>query len=107
MEPISGPDSARIDLVSVLGALADPVRLAYVQALAEAEQWMRCGEVLQDSGKAVAKSTLSHHLRVLREAGLTYTRVDGARRYVSLRRDDLDKQFPGLLDAVCKRPRES
>jgi DNA-binding transcriptional ArsR family regulator len=43
---------------------------------------------------------MSHHLKVLREAGLTRTRVDGVRRYVSLRRQDVDGRFPGLLDAV-------
>ena len=48
----------------------------------------------------VAKSTLSHHLRVLREAGLTLTEPTGTQRVVSLRRADLDERFPGLLDAV-------
>jgi len=55
----------------------------------------------------MSKSTLSHHLKVLREAGLTVTRVDGTRRMVSLRADDLDARFPGLLRtvvAVAPRP---
>ena len=38
--------------------------------------------------------------RVLREAGVTHTRPDGTRRHVSLRREDLDERFPGLLDAL-------
>jgi hypothetical protein len=37
---------------------------------------------------------------VLREAGLTNTRLDGTQRHVSLRRDDLEHRFPGLLGAV-------
>lgn len=48
----------------------------------------------------LSKSTLSHHLKVLREAGVTTTRVEGTRRLMSLRRDDLELRFPGLLDAV-------
>jgi DNA-binding transcriptional ArsR family regulator len=48
----------------------------------------------------VSKSTMSHHLRVLRQAGITHTRVSGAHRYVSLRWDDLEARFPGLLEAV-------
>ncbi|MFC5813922.1 ArsR/SmtB family transcription factor [Nonomuraea harbinensis] len=48
----------------------------------------------------VAKSTLSHHLKVLRDAGITRTRQEGTRCYVALRRTDLDRRFPGLLDAV-------
>jgi DNA-binding transcriptional ArsR family regulator len=47
---------------------------------------------------------MSHHLRVLREAGLTRTRVEGTRRYVSLRREDLQARFPGLLEAVLAEP---
>jgi DNA-binding transcriptional ArsR family regulator len=48
----------------------------------------------------VAKSTLSHHLRVLRDAGLTRTREEGTRCYVVLRRRDLQARLPGLLDSV-------
>ncbi len=48
----------------------------------------------------VSKSTLSHHLKVLRDAGVTRTRADGAQRLVSLRSQDLHARFPGLLDCV-------
>ncbi|MDT7593699.1 MAG: hypothetical protein QOC67_4330 [Pseudonocardiales bacterium] len=48
----------------------------------------------------MAKSTLSHHLRVLRAAGLTWTREEGTRCFVRLRRDDIDSRYPELLDAV-------
>ncbi len=48
----------------------------------------------------VSDPTRSHHPRVLREAGVTATRAVGTQRLVSLRRDDLDARFPGLLDAV-------
>ncbi|ROO62048.1 ArsR family transcriptional regulator [Micromonospora sp. Llam0] len=104
IEAITGPETEQLDLVTVLSALADPVRLAYVQAIANARSWVPCGEVLKGSDITVGRSTLSHHLRVLREAGLTTTRVEGTRRFVSLRRDDLDARFPGLLDAVSAAP---
>ena len=45
-------------------------------------------------------STCSYHLRLLREAGVTRTRGSGTVRNVSLRREDLDSRFPGLLDAL-------
>jgi DNA-binding transcriptional ArsR family regulator len=48
----------------------------------------------------VSKATRSHHFRVLREAGVTHTRLEGTHRHVSLRREDLDARFPGLLGAV-------
>ena len=43
----------------------------------------------------VSKSTGSHHLKVLREAGVVRAQVDGTRRYYTLRRDDLEARFPG------------
>jgi DNA-binding transcriptional ArsR family regulator len=93
------PPRAQLDMATVLAALADRGRLATVRALAEAGE-ATCGQVPRVSGLTVSKSTVSHHLRILREAGITRTRLDGPRRYVSLRRDDLDDRFPGLLDAV-------
>src|SRR2546421_5527857 len=89
------PAARELELAAVLHALSDPVRLQIVRSLAE-EGPRTCGtfEV------GVAKSTLSHHFRVLREAGITLTEPDGTQRVVSLRRDDLDARFPGLLDAV-------
>jgi DNA-binding transcriptional ArsR family regulator len=75
--------------------LGDPVRLDLVRYLSDDEEhgW---GEL----PAPVGKSTLSHHLRVLRDAGITRTRQEGTRCYVALRRDDLDIRLPGLIDAV-------
>jgi len=89
------PAAAELELAAVLHALSDPVRLQIVRSLAD-EGPRSCGtfEV------PVAKSTLSHHFRVLREAGITLTEAHGTQRVVSLRRDDIDGRFPGLLDAV-------
>ncbi len=46
------------------------------------------------------KSTFSHHLKTLREAGLIRNEPAGRQRTVTLRRDEVDDRFPGLLDAV-------
>src|ERR671932_778036 len=95
MKPMSEPATEAISLPGVMAALSDPVRVRIVRALADG------GEAACNTFElGVAKATRSHHLRVLREAGLTHTRADGTRRLVSLRRDDLDARFPGLLDAV-------
>jgi len=48
----------------------------------------------------VAPSTLTHHFRVLREAGIIRQREDGNRRWTTLRDDELDARFPGLIDAI-------
>jgi DNA-binding transcriptional ArsR family regulator len=84
-----------VQLPKVMDALADPVRLAIVRALA-AEGEIACGTL----ELGVSPATRSHHFRVLREAGVTYTRPVGTYKFVSLRRDELDERFPGLLGAV-------
>jgi DNA-binding transcriptional ArsR family regulator len=89
------PAAEEFELAAVLHALSDPVRLRIVRDLADAGA-CNCGAF----AVPVAKSTLSHHLRVLREAGVTFTEPAGTQRLVSLRSGDLDARFPGLLGAV-------
>jgi DNA-binding transcriptional ArsR family regulator len=90
------PPTEDIELPAVLHALSDPQRLAIVRLLSEDATPRRCGSFDLD----VTKSTLTHHFRVLREAGVIEQRIDGTAKLNSLRRKDLDERFPGLLDAV-------
>ena len=92
------PATADLDLTTVLQAIGDPARLAIVRALATDGE-RTCGSF----ELGISKATRSHHFKVLREAGVTFTRLEGTRRHVSLRRDDLEARFPGLLDAVLVR----
>jgi DNA-binding transcriptional ArsR family regulator len=85
-----------VELVDVLTALADPVRLEMVRTLAAGNGELTCSQILVPVGK----STSSHHFKVLREAGLVWAREEGTRRYYRLRRQELDARFPGLLDSV-------
>jgi DNA-binding transcriptional ArsR family regulator len=96
---IRQPDAADLELPRVLAALADPARLAAVRAVAAVGE-ASCGQVQEVTGVECTKSTMSHHLRVLREAGLTATRVEGTRRFISLRRAEVESRFPGLLAAI-------
>jgi len=90
------PVREQIELVAVLHALSDPQRLRIVQTLAEDETPRRCGSF----DLCVTKSTLTHHLRVLREAGVIEQREEGTAKFNRLRREDLEARFPGLLDVV-------
>ena len=92
---VDEPANERLSLTDVLHALSDPTRIAVVAQLDRVGE-MSCGCLTV----SVAKSTLSQHLRVLREAGVTHTRPDGNQRWLSVRRHTLDAQFPNLLDAV-------
>jgi len=91
------PPTDQITLAGLMHALSDPVRLGIVARLGDTD-----GEICGDIGEGfeVHKSTLSHHYRVLREAGVTLTSVEGRNRVVRLRRDDLEARFPGLLGPI-------
>jgi DNA-binding transcriptional ArsR family regulator len=93
------PQAEAIELSRVLAALADSHRLAAVRLVASrGETW--CMQVIEEAHLEMTKSTFSHHLRILREAGVVTKRIQGTRGYMSLRKDDLDRRFPGLLDAI-------
>jgi DNA-binding transcriptional ArsR family regulator len=92
------PELSDVELPAVLFALSDPARLELVRQLAAAGPLTvaQC----QANGPDVPKSTFSHHLKTLREAGLVRNEPSGRQRTVTLRRDEIEKRFPGLLDAV-------
>jgi DNA-binding transcriptional ArsR family regulator len=90
------PPPEELDLPTVLHALSDPQRLQIVRELSVDPEPRACGGFDVN----VSKSTCTHHFRVLREAGVIEQRQLGTSRLNSLRRDDLDARFPGLLDAV-------
>jgi DNA-binding transcriptional ArsR family regulator len=93
------PDLATVDVLTVLQALSDPVRLEMVRQLAACEDGaigLMCGQL----EVPVSKSTGSHHLKTLHNAGVTAERAQGVCKYIRLRREELDERFPGLLDSV-------
>lgn len=92
------PTVESIELTSVLSALADPVRLALLRAIYRNGEPTDCSQV--GAIVDVGAPTVSHHWRVLREAGLTTTEVVGRSRIIEVRRADLEARFPGLLAAV-------
>lgn len=89
------PSCGELELPAVLHAFSDPARLEIVRQLSLGDE-CTCGTF--DLG--LSKATLSHHFRVLREAGVVRTRPEGRTRMLSLRQDDLNERFPGLLDAI-------
>jgi DNA-binding transcriptional ArsR family regulator len=95
----SHPPVSELRLSRVLAALADPSRLTTVRVLA-LKEFSPCNQLQQEAGLEISRSTFSHHQKVLREAGILRVQVRGAERILSLRRDDLDACFPGLLDLV-------
>jgi DNA-binding transcriptional ArsR family regulator len=90
-------------MADVLAALADPARLAAVKTLA-AKGESPCARLQHDAGLTISRTTFSHHQKVLREAGIVLATVKGNERILSLRKDDLDQRFPGLLDSILAAP---
>ncbi len=98
MRTLPQPSVDSLDLTTVLAALADPVRRTLLDAIDIGTEPVACSAAATTVD--VGAPTVSHHWRVLREAGLIETTVDGRQRFVRIRRDDLERRFPGLLPAV-------
>ena len=94
------PDLEEIALAEVLQALADPVRLEIVRQVGACPDSdpLTCGQL----ELSVSKSTGSHHLKILHQAGITTEREQGTRKFISLRRAELERRFPGVLDSVLR-----
>src|SRR4051812_23810082 len=91
---IAHPDVAALELATIMRTVGDPVRLEIVRLLGDGQEHL-CGELAQRL--EIPVSTGSYHLKLLREAGLTRTRAEGTQRFISLRSEDLETRFPGLV----------
>lgn len=97
MRELFHPNTEQLCLSSVLNALGDPIRLQIIRNLAGQSE-TTCASCNID----LPKSALSHHFKVLREAGLINVRIEGKQRFLSIRYDELEKRFPGLLHSILK-----
>jgi DNA-binding transcriptional ArsR family regulator len=98
-ERIPHPPASVLDLPTILKTVSDPVRLEIVRLLSD-DQPRLCSAI--QGALDLPPSTGSYHLRLLREAGVTRVRAHGTTREITLRRDDLDDRFPGLLDVLTR-----
>ncbi|MCC3381209.1 ArsR/SmtB family transcription factor [Paenibacillus farraposensis] len=97
MRTMYHPNVNEINLSTVLYALSDQIRLNIIKILSEKGE-QSCSSL----DISAPKSTLSHHFKVLRESGVIHTRLEGTQRFISIRYDDLNLRFPGLLSAVLQ-----
>lgn len=98
MRQIKHPNIEQVELIEILYALADPTRMEIVVRLAKAGRKLTCGEL--DLNRP--KSSMSHHFKILRSAGLVETLVDGTEHMNSLRLEEIEQKFPGVLQSVLK-----
>ncbi|MFE6176975.1 ArsR/SmtB family transcription factor [Streptomyces sp. NPDC056464] len=93
---VEHPNLSEVSLQQVLDALVDPVRRTVVFQLARADADMSCGSF----EAPVSLSTLTHHFNVLREAGVIRQYYKGTAKLNTLRTEEMEERFPGLLSAV-------
>lgn len=98
MKQFIHPSKEEITLTGVIGALADPVRLRIFISMVERQSAVSCTQL--SPCENMAKSTLSHHFRILREAGLIRTTKQGVENRNCVRQDDIEERFPGLVEKI-------
>ena len=96
---IPHPAKESLELATILRVVGDPLRLDIVRLLSDGAE-RNCAEMTEALG--IPASTGSYHLKLLREAGVTRTRADGTLRLISLRAQDLDERFPGLVALLAQ-----
>jgi DNA-binding transcriptional ArsR family regulator len=91
------PSAKDITIDGILYALADPERRKIVVKLLGSES-MSCSKACT----TLSPSTVSFHHKILRETGLIRSEKIGVEVINSLRKKEIDKRFPGLLDSILK-----
>jgi DNA-binding transcriptional ArsR family regulator len=100
MRPLLHPSINEVTVEGILHALSDPVRVAIYADIVAQECPHNCSNFLRVSNKAIPKSTLSQHFRVLREAGLIRSERHGVEMQNISRCTELEQRFPGLIRAI-------
>jgi DNA-binding transcriptional ArsR family regulator len=100
MRPLFHPPIADVTVEGILHALSDPVRVAIFADIATANCTFNCSNFLNVSEKPIPKSTLSHHFKALREAGLIRAERHGVEMHNTSRCSEIESRFPGLLAAI-------
>ena len=100
MRPLFHPSIDDVTVEGILHALSDPVRVAMYAAIVAQECPQNCSNFLTVSDKAVPKSTLSQHFKILREAGLIRSERHGVEVQNTSRCTELEQRFPGLIRAI-------
>src|ERR1700728_4598662 len=97
MRPLFHPSIEEITVEGILHALSDPIRVAIYADIVSQECSQNCSTFLTVRDKAIPKSTLSQHFKILRESGLIRSERHGVEMHNISRCEEIDKRFPGLL----------
>ena len=102
MRPLTHPVISDIPLETILHALSDPVRVEIFADIEKQHSPENCSTFLTVGEKQIPKSTLSHHFKVLREAGLIRSERRGSEMINFSRCVEVDVRFPGLITSIIR-----
>src|SRR3954468_22215447 len=102
MRPLFHPSVKDVTVEAILHALSDPVRVAIFAEIVGSDCSQNCSSFLQVREKNIPKSTLSQHLKALREAGLIRGERRGVELHMTSRCAEIEQRFPGLIAAIVK-----
>jgi DNA-binding transcriptional ArsR family regulator len=105
MRPLFHPALDEITVEGILYALSDPVRVSIYADIASQSCAQNCSTFLTVTDKTIPKSTLSQHMRILRENGLVRGERHGVEMRLTPRCAELETRFPGLIPAILKAHR--
>lgn len=100
MKPLVHPAIKDVPLEAILHALADPVRVALISEIVQQEGPRNCTGLVGMLEQPIPKSTLSQHMRILREAGLIRCERRGVEMRNTSRHEEVNARYPGLLQAI-------
>ena len=100
MRPLVHPAIGDVTVEGVLYALSDPVRVAIYADIVGQECPQNCSTFLTVRDKAIPKSTLSQHFKILRENGLIHSQRSGVEMHNTSRCAEVDARFPGLIRTI-------
>jgi DNA-binding transcriptional ArsR family regulator len=100
MRPLVHPDLEAVTVEGILYALSDPTRVQIYAQIVGSGCSSNCSSFLTVSDKAIPKSTLSQHFKVLRDAGLIRSERVGVEMQNVSRCAEVETRFPGLIPAI-------
>ena len=100
MRPLFHPSIEDVSVEGILHALSDPVRVAIFSRIVGSACPHTCSTFLDVGEKSIPKSTLSHHFKALREAGLIRGERHGVEMHNTSRCAEINARFPGLIAAI-------
>ena len=102
MRPLYHPQLDEMTVEGILHALSDPIRIEIFGRLASSECSKNCSAFVHVAKDALPKSTLSQHIRILREAGLIRSERRGVELINSTRCAELKDRFGPMIQAIVE-----